>query len=128
LIRLFQRCVGDTGSLDLKPGRSEMKQALFMAVLMTFIISDITEAQTVKLAAGVQIEMADGSPLEVGGVGHAAPVYHDFDGDGVPDLVVGEFEDGACRIFHNYGTATSPEFRDFEFFHAGGKKATVPPD
>ncbi len=105
-----------------------MKRALSVTAMLALIAPVTTGAQVVKLAAGVQVEMADGSPLEVGEVGHAAPVYHDYDGDGVPDLVVGEFEDGACRIFHNYGTATRPVFRDFEFFHAGGKKATVPPD
>ena len=104
-----------------------MKRSLCVIVAMA-LIAPTAAAQTVTLNAGVKITMADGSPLEVGEVGHAAPVYHDFDGDGVPDLVVGEFEDGACRIFHNYGTETRPLFRDFEFFHAGGKKATVPPD
>ncbi len=105
-----------------------MKRIACIAAALALVAATTAEAQIVKLAAGVQIQMADGTPLEVGEVGHAAPVYHDFDGDGVPDLVVGEFEDGACRIFHNYGTATRPLFRDFEFFFAGGKKATVPPD
>ena len=104
-----------------------MKRSLCVIIAVA-LIAPTAGAQTVKLAAGIQVEMADGTSLEVGKVGHAAPVYHDFDGDGVPDLVVGEFEDGACRIFHNYGTATRPRFRDFQSFHAGGKKATVPPD
>ncbi len=99
-----------------------------LCIFTMLLIVPAAKAQSVKLAAGIQVTLADGSPLAVGEVGHAAPVYHDFDGDGVPDLVVGEFEDGACRIFHNYGTAARPLFRDFEFFHAGGRKATVPPD
>jgi len=104
-----------------------MKRVLCGITLLMLVVP-VAEAQVVQLAAGVKVTMADVSPLEVGEVGHAAPVYHDFDGDGVPDLVVGEFEDGACRIFRNYGSATRPIFRDFEFFHAGGRKATVPPD
>ena len=85
-------------------------------------------AQAPGLAEPFKVKMDDGSPLEVGRIGHSAPIYADFDGDNIPDLIVGEFLDGACRIFKNYGTATAPVFKDFEFFHAGGKKAVVPPD
>ncbi len=105
-----------------------MKRILCLATMLTLVACTTPDTRIVKLAAGVKVQMADGTPLEVGEVGHAAPVYHDFDGDGVPDLVVGEYEDGALRIFRNYGSATEPVFRDFEFFHAGGKKASVPPD
>jgi hypothetical protein len=105
-----------------------MKRLICVGAVLTLAGCTTPEPQVVSLAAGVKILLADGTPLEVGTIGHAAPVYHDFDKDGVPDLVVGEYEDGACRIFRNYGTATNPVFRDFEFFHAGGKKASVPPD
>ncbi len=103
-------------------------KVLSLGSIGLLIITVTVQAQAPRVAEPVKVTMENGTPLEVGSVGHAAPVYHDFDGDGVPDLIVGEFEDGACRVFRNYGTATEPIFRDFEFFHAGGKKAKVPPD
>jgi len=105
-----------------------MKQVVCLAVALTLLSCTAPEARVVNLAQGVKVLLADGTPLEVGEDGHAAPVYHDFDGDGVPDLVVGEYQDGACRIYRNHGTETRPEFRDFEFLQAGGRKASVPPD
>ena len=73
-----------------------------------------------------------------------------LDGDGVCDLLVGEYGDGkfpdeelpACleegwkrggrfangrvRIYKNHGTNTQPRFEDFEYLKAGGGIATVP--
>ncbi len=76
------------------------------------------------LAPGVQIQ-ADGKPIDVE-IGHAAPCYDDFDGDGVKDLLVGQFGDGKLRIYRNGGTNAKPVFSDFTFFQADGKDATVP--
>jgi hypothetical protein len=72
--------------------------------------------------------MAAGKPIDTERVGHAAPDYVDFDGDGVKDLLVGEFYKGRMRIYHNYGTNTAPRFENYEWFMAGGELATVPPD
>ncbi len=67
---------------------------------------------------------AGGSYITVN-VGHAAPCVADLDGDGVNDLLVGQFGEGKLRIYRNYGTNEKPEFRDFKWFEAGGKVATV---
>jgi len=82
--------------------------------------------------------------------GHAAPYVLDFDGDGLKDLLVGEFGDGEfpaaelpaalsegwkkpgnfvngrLRIYRNHGTNKAPRFEDFEYLQAGGGTATVP--
>ncbi len=70
--------------------------------------------------------------------GHAAPFLHDFDGDGIRDLLVGEFgatpmkfegEDyaaGRLRIYRNVGTDKKPRYDGFEWFKAGGEIAQVP--
>lgn len=70
-----------------------------------------------------RIESA-GVPIDVE-IGHAAPYVADFDGDGVRDLLVGQFGKGRCRIYKNVGTATAPKFDGFVFFEAGGKVAEV---
>jgi hypothetical protein len=57
--------------------------------------------------------------------GEAAPLFVDFDGDGLRDLLVGQFE-GRLRIYKNIGTAQAPKFDGFTWFQAGGKDARVP--
>jgi hypothetical protein len=65
-----------------------------------------------------------GQPIDVE-IGHAAPYVVDFDGDGVRDLLVGQFGKGRCRIYKNVGTTHAPKFDGFVFFEAGGKVAEV---
>ncbi len=88
-----------------------------------------------------------GQPIDVT-TGHAAPYRMDFDGDGLIDLLVGEFGDGAypvdrlpvdyqdsdpgdyalgkLRIYRNSGTNTQPRFEKYEFLQAGGEDAAIP--
>jgi hypothetical protein len=58
--------------------------------------------------------------------GHAAPLVADFDGDGVPDLLVGQFGEGKLRIYRNVGTAKEPKFGGFNWFKTGEQEARVP--
>ena len=67
---------------------------------------------------------AGGKPIDVE-VGHAAPYVVDFDGDGVRDLLVGQFGQGRLRIYKNVGTDRAPRFDKFEWFEAGGEIASV---
>ena len=67
---------------------------------------------------------AGGKPIDVD-IGHAAPYVVDFDGDGVRDLLVGQFGSGRCRIYKNTGTNAAPQFGEFTFLEAGGKVAEV---
>lgn len=80
-------------------------------------------APKVEFEAPFQV-MADGKAITVD-IGHAAPAYADMDGDQVPDLLVGQFAGGKLRIYKNHGTASKPLFKDFKWFEAGGKTATV---
>jgi hypothetical protein len=77
-----------------------------------------------ELAPGVKI-LAGDKTIDVE-VGHAAPHFADFDGDGVRDLLVGQFGGGKLRIYRNTGDNAKPKFGAFNFFQADGKDATVP--
>ncbi|MBM4060180.1 MAG: hypothetical protein FJ265_03650 [Planctomycetes bacterium] len=89
-------------------------------------------ALAAALAAGLSAQQFEnpfriesaGKPIDVE-IGHAAPYVVDFDGDGVRDLLVGQFGQGRCRIYKNVGTDRAPKFDGFVYFEAGGKVAEV---
>jgi hypothetical protein len=70
--------------------------------------------------------MADGQPLDIGGIGYAAPFMDDYDGDGVRDLWVGQFRDGKLRIYPNRGTDSKPRFDSHVWFKDGAETGRVP--
>jgi len=78
-----------------------------------------------ELAAPVQVQ-AEGKPIDITEVGHAAPFHADFDGDGKRDLLVGQFGGGKLRVYKNTGTEAEPKFANYEYFKAGADLGTVP--
>lgn len=77
-----------------------------------------------ELAPPVRLE-ADGKVIDVD-VGHAAPFVVDWDGDGRPDLLVGQFGDGRLRIHRRVGDAGAARLDAGTWFEAGGAVGTVP--
>jgi hypothetical protein len=77
-----------------------------------------------ELAPPVRIEAA-GKPIDTD-VGHAAPFVGDFDGDGVQDLLVGQFGDGILWIFRNEGTNAKPKLAAGAKFKEGKEDGRVP--
>lgn len=60
--------------------------------------------------------MAGDKPLDVKRTGHSAPFVGDFDGDGLEDLLVGQFHEGKMRIYRNIGDSQKPKYENFEWF------------
>jgi hypothetical protein len=77
-----------------------------------------------NFAPPVKLEAA-GQPIDVH-IGHAAPFACDWDGDGVKDLLVGQFGEGKLLVYKNVGTATEPELAAAELFMAGGEAGRIP--
>jgi hypothetical protein len=96
----------------------------FMIGLTVAALAPLGIAATSELATPFRLE-ADGKPIDTD-TGHASPFMVDFDGDGVRDLLVGQFSGGKLRIYRNLGSNTQPKFGPFAWFNAGGKEASVP--
>ena len=59
-------------------------------------------------------------------IGHAAPCVVDWDGDGIKDLLVGQFTSGKIRFYKNSGTDCFPVFTNFTYLQADGKDIVLP--
>jgi hypothetical protein len=102
-------------------GRTGIVAALLAVILAT----SLRAAEPSELAPPVKVMVA-GKPLDVGGVGYAAPFYGDFDGDGVNDLLVGQFSEGKLRIYRNEGSNARPRFERFTWLLDGKPEGRVP--
>ena len=99
------------------------RSAAIAALIASVAIIHAADAAAQQLDMPFRVQ-AGGVPIDVDG-GHAAPYVADFDGDGVRDLLVGQFAKGRCRVYKNLGTNVAPRFHDFRFFEAGGRVAEV---
>ncbi len=72
-----------------------------------------------KLAKGVKLEAA-GKPIN-GELGHLVPRACDWNNDGKKDLIVGQFGNGAIRLYLNQGTDAAPVFGESSLLQADGK-------
>lgn len=77
-----------------------------------------------ELGEPFRLEIA-GQPLSLP-LGHAAPLFADWDGDGLTDLLLGRFEGGRLAIHRNLGRAGQPRFGPAVWFEAGGGPGTIP--
>lgn len=76
-----------------------------------------------ELAAPTKLTFAKGDIDAEGG--YAAPCYGDVDGDGVKDLLVGQFNDGSCKFYKNAGTNEKPVFNKWIWLRSRGDYAHV---
>ena len=68
-----------------------------------------------ELLPPVRVQAA-GKALDVEREGHAAPFVGDYDGDGMRDLLVGQYHEGRLRIYRNEGSDTSPLYGEPKMF------------
>jgi len=95
-----------------------------LVLLLLGLAPPAAEDPASELAAPVRLEAA-GKPIDTA-VGHAAPFVADFDGDGVKDLLVGQFGEGILWIYRNVGTNAQPKLAAGVKFKEGKKDGRVP--
>lgn len=76
----------------------------------------------VQFAEPVRMTAADG-PIETENPGYASPAWHDVNGDGRADLVVGQFAGGKMAVYHGTEDGT---LAARAWIMAGGEVAEVP--
>lgn len=77
-----------------------------------------------ELESAVTLQAA-GKPIDTD-IGHAAPLVCDFDGDGVKDLLVGQFGQGVLWIHLNEGTNSEHRLALGVKFKKGAEDGRVP--
>ena len=95
-----------------------------LILILTGLISTQTPGLSPELEQPVRLQAA-GKPIDTE-IGHAAPFVCDFDGDGVQDLLVGQFGGGALWIYHNEGTNSQPRLAAGVKFKDGKEDGRVP--
>ncbi len=100
-----------------------------LALLAIGLIWDCGQlsAATPEFGAG-QFVQANGVDIQV--PGYSVPSMADWNGDGLPDLIVGEGgggNTGKIRVYLNVGTLAEPLFRDFSYVLSNGLDLTCTP-
>jgi len=93
---------------------------LVLAVLM----ATASISLSAELAEPVRLQAA-GEPIDTE-IGHASPFVCDFDGDGIKDLLVGQFGQGLLWIYRNEGTNSEPKLAAGVKFKDGKEDGRVP--
>ena len=99
-------------------------KSVFSGVVVAAVLVMAPAAHAQQFEPPVRLHAA-GEPIDTA-VGHAAPYTCDWDGDGVQDLLVGQFGEGILWIYHNEGTNEAPKFAVGKKFKEGSDDGRVP--
>ena len=99
-----------------------------MLRVIVLVLTGLVTMENVGLSSDleqpVRLEAA-GKPIDTN-IGHAAPFVCDFDGDGIKDLLVGQFGEGILWIYRNEGTNSEPKLAAGVKFKDGKEDGRVP--
>lgn len=87
--------------------------------MLSFVAALTAAAGLPQLSTGVRLS-AQGKPIDAE-IGHLVPTVVDWNGDGKKDLIVGQFANGAIRLYLNEGTDAEPKFGQFAYLEVGDK-------
>jgi hypothetical protein len=93
-------------------------------IIPVFILA-CTVAATPPMFNDYTLVYANGSPIQVTS-GHADPCVKDWNGDGLQDLLLGQYGGGNIRFYANGGSVGSPSFTSFEYLKADGVVISMP--
>ena len=123
--------------------------AVFIVMLSTILVAaEDSTPKVINSELSPPVRIRAGDTLIDVSIGHAAPHLRDFDGDGLPDLLVGEFgtgsfakirlprylhekgntsfNEGKLRLYKNVGKTGAPLFADFKYLRAGKEFLSIP--
>ena len=95
-----------------------------LVLVLAGLMATASISISAELAEPVRLEAA-GKPIDTE-IGHAAPFVCDFDGDGLKDLLVGQFGEGLLRIYRNEETNSEPKLAAGVKFKEGKEDGRVP--
>jgi hypothetical protein len=81
-------------------------------------------AASLPLLSSPELLMCGAEPLRVDF--HSSPFFGDWDGDGLGDLMVGQFQDGMIALYINTGTAQQPQYDSQSWLVADGEPIMLP--
>jgi hypothetical protein len=107
-----------------------MKRLVLLTTVIVLLFAGASDSQEHPAEPATDFDppirlKADGKIIDSGpDWGHCGPCIEDLDGDGLDDLIVGDFG-GKFRYYRNVGTAEAPEYAAGELIQAGGVDAEV---
>ena len=96
-----------------------------LSLLLAVALLVCTVLATPPMFDDYTLVYANGIPIQVT-TGHADPCVKDWDGDGVQDLLLGQYGGGNIRFYANQDSNDSPVFTTFEYLEADGTPISVP--